>query len=332
MDVRSICDRLIQCFGHIKRCFDHSSKPYQVLILSTENWTDGSGKPETSKPDVHNKQILAMTGPLQPTLKAAATYNAASDHFDDAPLAFWERHGRRAVELANLDVGDRVLDVGCGTGASALPAAEAVGPSGRVFGIDIAEAMLERARDKAAARSLENVSFHVVDMTDPEDPDQRYDAVISVFSLFFTADMERQVATLWRSLGRHGRLVITVWGPRAFEPAASIFSEELHRVRPDIPPLVRPWERLTEPMVLGRLISDATGEEPTVETVADRQPLSDPSDCWTIVLGSGYRWEVEQLSPDDQHAVQTRVVQRISDEGIDPIETNAVHAVVQKTL
>ena len=98
-------------------------------------------------------------------LKAAITYDAAADHFDDAPLAFWDRHGERTVELLQLRSGSHVLDVGCGTGASALPAAIAVGPDGRVTGIDVAENMLKRTRAKANARGLGNVTLALADMS-----------------------------------------------------------------------------------------------------------------------------------------------------------------------
>jgi ubiquinone/menaquinone biosynthesis C-methylase UbiE len=49
-------------------------------------------------------------------LKAEVTYNAAADHFDDGPLAFWDRYGRRTVERLSLSPGSLVLDVGCGSG------------------------------------------------------------------------------------------------------------------------------------------------------------------------------------------------------------------------
>src|SRR5215472_5039138 len=66
----------------------------------------------------------------QAKAKAAAAYDAASDHFDDAPLSFWDRVGRRTVEGLALPSDGSVLDVGCGTGASVLPAARVVGPNG----------------------------------------------------------------------------------------------------------------------------------------------------------------------------------------------------------
>lgn len=58
--------------------------------------------------------------------------------------------------------------------------------------------MLERARAKVAARGLTNVEFRIGDMTSSGYPDQSFDAVISVFSVFFVPDMEGLVRELWR--------------------------------------------------------------------------------------------------------------------------------------
>src|SRR6266852_5696180 len=93
----------------------------------------------------------ALDDPLkQAKAKAAATYDAAADHFDDEPLGFWERIGKRTVDRVALPAGVNVLDVGCGTGASALPAAQAVGPNGFVVGVDLAARLLDRARANTA--------------------------------------------------------------------------------------------------------------------------------------------------------------------------------------
>jgi ubiquinone/menaquinone biosynthesis C-methylase UbiE len=80
----------------------------------------------------------------------------------------------------------RVLDVYCGSGASALPAAEMVGPQGFVLGIDLAANLLELARTKAAKRGLMNTQFRVGDLLDMHLSDTQFDAVICVFGIFLS--------------------------------------------------------------------------------------------------------------------------------------------------
>ena len=165
--------------------------------------------------------------------KAAATYDAAADHFDDEPLGFWDRIGRRTIARLALSRGAKVLDVGCGTGASALAAAEAVGPNGSVVGVDLSARLLDRARTKAASLGLNNFEFRLADMTSLGYPDGEFDAAISVFSIFFVPDMEGLVRELWRMVRPGGQLAITTWGPRIFEPAYSQWLDAVERERPD---------------------------------------------------------------------------------------------------
>src|SRR5215831_1227728 len=101
-----------------------------------------------------------MGDPLEAAkLKAEKTYNAASDYFDAEPLGFWSRYGQRTVERVGLRRGDRVLDVCCGTGASALPAALAVGSEGAVIAVDLSEELLKLGRAKSKAAGLGNLEF-----------------------------------------------------------------------------------------------------------------------------------------------------------------------------
>jgi ubiquinone/menaquinone biosynthesis C-methylase UbiE len=78
--------------------------------------------------------------------------------------AFWDRYGRRTIEGLALSPGSTVLDVGCGSGASAIPAAQRVGPNGHVIGVDLAERLLAMARAKAVEQRLENIELRESDM------------------------------------------------------------------------------------------------------------------------------------------------------------------------
>src|SRR5712692_4304264 len=67
------------------------------------------------------------------------------------------------LEAAQIAPGERVLDVGCGPGATTLPYAAAVGPMGHVTGIDISEPMLGVARTRVAEQGLKNVALVLAD-------------------------------------------------------------------------------------------------------------------------------------------------------------------------
>ena len=75
-----------------------------------------------------------MSTPSHVKARVVATYNAAADRYEDPVNSYWDRFGGRTVERLNLPPGRRVLDVCCGAGASALVAAERVGPTGLVQG------------------------------------------------------------------------------------------------------------------------------------------------------------------------------------------------------
>lgn len=112
--------------------------------------------------------------------RASRTYGAAADHYGPTSLGFWDRFGAATVARLPLAVGDRVLDLCCGAGASAVPAARAVGPAGHVLGIDVAAPLLELARARAAREGLDNVEFRHGDATRTGLPDGGFDTVICV--------------------------------------------------------------------------------------------------------------------------------------------------------
>lgn len=262
--------------------------------------------------------------------KAATTYNAAADHFDDPPLAFWGRHGQRSVDLLDLQPGEHVLDVGCGTGASAIPAGRAVGRTGRVVAIDVAENMLDRARAKARQQDLPQIEFELADMSATGYADGSFDAVVSVFSVFFVPDMTAQVAELWRLLRPGGRLCITVWCDGAFGPAAPLFLREALQLKPDLPMPTRPWEVLTDPDNLRALLLAAGTTEPQIIAVPDRQKLDTPEDWWTLAMGSGYRSEIEQFRRTDRERLRRRTSARLMQGNIDYVDVSAMHALAGK--
>lgn len=263
--------------------------------------------------------------------KAASTYNAASDRYDDAANSFWSRFGERTIERLGLKAGDRVLDVCCGSGASALPAAQLVGPAGSVLGLDLAERLLERARAKAAARGLENTEFRVGDMLDLRLPSESFDAVVCVFGIFFVPDMAAAVRSLWSVLRPGGTLAITTWGPRFFEPASTAFWRSIEELRPDLRKKFNPWDRVVDPAALDEVLLE--GGVAGAEIVPERgeHRIASPEDWWSAIMGSGYRGTIEQLTWAEREHVRTTNLRYIEESGVDAVEANVVYSTARKS-
>lgn len=122
-------------------------------------------------------------------------------------------HQARLMEAAALTPGERVLDIGCGTGDSTLDAARAVSP-GSALGIDLSSRMLDRARAMALAHRLPNATFvHGDAQVFPFGP-ASFDCAISRTGSMFFADQVAAFTNIARALRPHGRLALVSWqGP-----------------------------------------------------------------------------------------------------------------------
>src|SRR5215469_9833226 len=147
----------------------------------------------------------------RPQIELEKTYNAAADHYDHPAVSFWDRYGRRTVDRLPLTSGMTVLDVCCGMGASAIPAAERVGPTGHVIAVDLAERLLNKGSQRATEQGLTNIEFRRADLESLPFPDRSFDAVLCVFGIFFVTDVKRAIRELWRLVRPNGLLAITIW-------------------------------------------------------------------------------------------------------------------------
>jgi ubiquinone/menaquinone biosynthesis C-methylase UbiE len=258
--------------------------------------------------------------------KAATTYNTASDYYDHPANTFWGRYGRRTVERLRLAAGERVLDVCCGSGASAIPAAEIVGADGAVVGVDLAENLLELARAKARQRGVTNIQFQSGDLMHLPFEDGSFDTVVCVFGIFFVPDMESGLRELKRVVRDGGRVAITTWGPRFFEPASSVFWNSIRDVRPDLYKSFNPWDRISEVEPVLQLLAAAGLSDLEAVAESDSQRVSEPEDWWAMIMGSGYRGTVAQLSPEDSERVRRANLEFIERTSLRELEANVIYA------
>lgn len=143
----------------------------------------------------------------------------------------------RLLELAALEPGEHVLDLACGTGLVSLPAARAVGPSGRLVGTDISARMVERASEEAHRQGLSHAVFERMGAEELDLPDRTFDVVLCALGLMYLPDARAGLREMWRVLAPGGRAVAAVWGARNRCGWADIFPIVDARVRSEVCPL-----------------------------------------------------------------------------------------------
>jgi ubiquinone/menaquinone biosynthesis C-methylase UbiE len=256
--------------------------------------------------------------------RAARAYGAAADHFGLPALGFWDRFGAETVARLGLTVGNTVLDLCCGAGGSAIPAARAVGPAGRVLGIDVAAPLLEQARARAAAENLGHVEFRHGDATSTGLPAGGFDAVICVFGVFFVPEMAAFIAEMWRLTGPGGVLAITTWGPGLFEPANTVFWDGVRVIEPSLFKAFNPWDDITTPQALRDLYARAGVAGADALAVPARHELDSPDRFWDVALGTGYRATIDALSGDQRELLRDRVLGQLRAQQVTTLQTDVV--------
>jgi ubiquinone/menaquinone biosynthesis C-methylase UbiE len=209
----------------------------------------------------------------------------------------WGRH-RAHVEqmkdaltaelLATLDLqpGQRVLELGAGTGDLARRLAEAVGPTGHVLATDVAQGMVELLRDTTAG--LPNIGVNRVDALDIDLPDASVDAVVFRMGLMFVAEPARALAECRRVLTPNGRLALAVWaGPEHNPWLASVgMSVMMHGMWTGGPPTAPGAVfSLADPAALERLVADAGFADVAVQEIATPARFSSVEEHFEVVGG-----------------------------------------------
>ncbi|WP_274560795.1 class I SAM-dependent methyltransferase [Streptomyces spiramyceticus] len=242
------------------------------------------------------EQVRAWDG------EEGAYWAAHADQFDRAVRGYQPRF----LEAAAIGAGERVLDIGCGTGESARAAARlAVG--GSVLGVDLSGEMLRVARQKAAEEGLGNVRFEQADAQTYPFPEGKFDAAISRSGAMFFAEPVTAFRNIARALRPGGRLVLLVWQALSRNEWFLAFTTALAagRTLPAPPPGAPGPFSMADPDEVRARLTAAAFNEPRFEDLSAPMHFGpDAEQAYAFV--SGLRgWMLDGLDESGRHRALT---------------------------
>lgn len=216
---------------------------------------------------------------------------------------------------ADVQSGDTVLDMGCGSGGSLLRLADAVGPQGRVLGVDIAPPMVERA----AERVVPPVEVAVGDGQSHAFEPGAFDVAMSLFGLMFFADTGAAFANIRTALKPGGRMCFAAWGAPAnnawFSVGGRIAGARLGALPPPEPHATGPFAFADAARVLA-LLNEA-GWDADVDTVSlhmkPRGSAADVADLQMTIGGPSMLMRERAGTAEDGAVIRAGLTQAFTD-------------------
>jgi SAM-dependent methyltransferase len=190
--------------------------------------------------------------------------------------------GDALLKQADFKAGERVLDIGCGGGATTIAIAQAVAPSGDVLGIDISPDLTAASSQRASDAGVSNIRFICADAATTQLSEAPYDRLYSRFGSMFFAEPHAAFANLHSLLAPGARIDLAVWGP----PRDNLWMMEMMgvvRQYIDIAPAI--------PRAPGPFAFESGGfSAPTVSTYQELQPMGGvnarPDEAVSFILSS----------------------------------------------
>lgn len=207
--------------------------------------------------------------------QAGPRWVAFQEQFDEQ----LEPIGVAAMDRVGVREGARVIDVGCGCGATSLDLARRVGPNGRVLGVDVSQPMLDRAQQRVAEARLSNVELVRADAQVAALPES--DLVFSRFGVMFFEHPVEAFSNLRGALSASGRIGFVCWRKLDENPfmyvAARAAGEHIELPPPPPPDGPGPFA-FADPERPRRILSDAGFSSIDVRAVDVRVALVRPLD------------------------------------------------------
>ena len=238
-------------------------------------------------------------------------YDRAAKTYDQVGIRTATYFGNLLIESLNLPAGARVLDVATGRGALLFPAAQKVGPTGRVTGIDLAPTMVEITRQAIQANGMSKVEVLLMDADDPDFPEASFDYILCGFALHFldyprALQRYRQLLTPGGTIATVGPFVNT--GDREdMQRWQWLFQLTREVFPPDFVPPAS-WtapHNLSTPERISKALSDAGFEQIVTWREEKVMYFNNEEDWWAWEWSQASRFWLEGMSPEGLEKFKT---------------------------
>ena len=237
------------------------------------------------------------------------TFDSVAAGYDAGPLRFFPLSAAQLASDLDLRGDERVLDVATGTGHAALALAARL-PRGKVTGVDFSRGMLAQARAKAASLQVRNVEFLERDMQELGFPAGGFDAAVCSFGIFFSEDMDSQLAHIAAAVKPKGQVAISSFQEDYFGPLRELMATRLFSYGVQMPP--QTWKRIATETGCRALFAQAGLRDVRVEAKNVGYFLPSADEWWDVIWNAGFRRLVGQLAPAEQERFRREHLEEVA--------------------
>lgn len=218
-------------------------------------------------------------------------FDRASQNYGYDGTSYFIDFGERLIEHLCPQQGWSVLDVACGHGAQLVPLAKALGKEGELFGVDLSQKMLEKAKDELAKHHLQATLLQM-DAERLDFADESFDALTCGSALYFFSDPQKALREFFRVLKRGGVLALSLFAKS--DPRYSWLSERGKSLGASKNVIV---QRFKESEQLQRVIQEAGFEKTQIIEEVVNIHFRDLEYWWQSLWSNATRAMLEQLTP-----------------------------------